>query len=259
MGKTGILVISHGSRDPRWVEMVDQAVAQVVLPDETLVVSVFLEIVEDRLIQDGIDWLEAQGVQDIAAIPLFMSSGSTHVDEIAYALGLQAEARTDTDLDRFRVSVPVRMLPPMDDDPEVLEMLWDRIQMLSVQPSRELLVLVGHGSKERGFYSAYRRGLSRLAHALEERGGFARSDIALLLPDQLACKLGAWRRKYPQLQPVVVPVFLSEGYFTNHVIPERTKGYTILYNGKTLLPHPKASEWLERRIATALNKGSEAK
>ncbi len=258
MGKTGILVISHGSRDPRWVAMVDDAVEQAVLPEGALIVSVFLEIVEGRLIQDGINWLEAQGVREIVTLPLFMSSGSTHVDEIAYALGVQEKARTDTDLEPFRVNVPMRMLPPMDDEPEVVEMLWDRIHSLSVQPARELLVLVGHGSREPGFYSAYRTGLTRLAQALEARGGFARSGIALLLPDQLGCKLRAWQRKYPELRPVVAPVFLSEGYFTNHVIPERTKGYTVLYNGKALLPHPKASRWMERRIADALNEGSDA-
>ncbi|GIQ68909.1 cobalamin biosynthesis protein CbiX [Xylanibacillus composti] len=258
MGRTGILVISHGSRDPRWVAMVDDAVAKVVLPENTVIISAFLEIVEGRLIQDGINRLEELGVQMIVAVPLFMSSGSTHVDEIAYALGVQEEARTDTDLERFRVRVPIRMVPPMDDDPEVLQMLGDRIQTLSVQPARELLVLVGHGSREPGFYTAYRNGLTRLAQALQATGGFAQSGFALLLPDQLACKLSAWQRKYPELRPVVVPVFLSEGYFTKHVIPERMKGYTILYNGKALLPHPVASRWLERRIADALNEGSEA-
>ncbi len=91
MERYGVLVISHGSRDGKWVRLVDEAVAQVLRPSDIPIVSSFLEIVEGRLIQDGIRTLERQGVTDIIAVPLFVSSGSTHVDEIGYALGAKPE------------------------------------------------------------------------------------------------------------------------------------------------------------------------
>ncbi|MDF2718875.1 MAG: hypothetical protein K0R28_5800, partial [Paenibacillus sp.] len=52
MSKAGVLVISHGSRSPEWIRLIDEAVADVRLPEIEAgvvpVVSSFLEIVEGR-------------------------------------------------------------------------------------------------------------------------------------------------------------------------------------------------------------------
>jgi len=108
-GKPGVLVISHGSPDLDWVAFVDEAVAGTVveLQGNIPIVSSFLEIVEGRLIQDGIDQLEAWGVTDIIVIPLFVSSGSTHIDEISYALGMKSTPEKETDLEPFSLSARV--------------------------------------------------------------------------------------------------------------------------------------------------------
>ena len=46
MTRQGILVISHGSRDPAWVKLVDEAVSALALPAQIPVESAFLELVE---------------------------------------------------------------------------------------------------------------------------------------------------------------------------------------------------------------------
>lgn len=51
MRSPGILVISHGSREPYWVEQVDQAVAKLHLSEEMPIEVSFLETVKGRLIQ----------------------------------------------------------------------------------------------------------------------------------------------------------------------------------------------------------------
>ncbi len=88
--KIGVLVIAHGSRSKQWVRLVDDAAKQV-KTDHPLTVG-FLELVKGRKIQDGIDALEAQGVNRIFAIPLFASSGSKHIEEIRFMLGLTGRA-----------------------------------------------------------------------------------------------------------------------------------------------------------------------
>ena len=77
MKKPGVLIISHGSQEKTWVESVDDAISRLNLPDTLPVEAGFLELVEGRLIQDGINRLEAQGVTDLLVVPLFVSSGST--------------------------------------------------------------------------------------------------------------------------------------------------------------------------------------
>lgn len=248
MNKFGVLVISHGSRNEEWIALVDQAVSQVKLPEGVPIYSSFLEIVEGRLIQDGIYALEGRGVSDLIVIPLFVSSGSTHIDEISYALGVIPEPRLETDLQPFDIHSRIHLCSPIDDDPDVAEVIYDKVKVLSMDPAKEILLLIGHGSKEEGFHQKWKSGLECLAARLKVRGGFAETDAAMLLPDQVKVKMLWWQRCKPNHQVVVASLFLSEGYFTKKVIPSRLEGFSYRYNGNALLPSPYMARWMERQV-----------
>ncbi|MFC4778151.1 sirohydrochlorin chelatase [Paenibacillus sp. GCM10023252] len=251
--KLGILVISHGSREAEWVGLVDRAVTAAASAAELTgvpVYSSFLEIVEGRLIQDGVDALEALGVTELFVLPLFVSSGSTHVDEIGQAFGFPRAYQLEGDLGTFRTAsaTTVHMGLPIDDDPDIAELLLSNIAELSDQPSEESLLLVAHGSKEAGFHGRWRQGLTSLAARMQDLGGFRRAEIAMLLPNQAGCVLKAMQRREPEAAVIVVPIFLSTGYFTNHVIPNRLTGLTYRYNGLAMLPHPAIERWMQRQM-----------
>lgn len=264
MVKYGVLVISHGSRNEDWVALVDEAVADLnkegiltgimkrkaltALHDEFPICSAFLEIVAGRLIQDGINCLQEQGVTDMIVVPLFISSGSTHIDEIKYALGVIPEPNVATDMVPFSIEARVHLCSPIDDDADIAEIIYEKIKDLSIEPNREIVLLVGHGSKEKGFHLRWRRGLERLADRIKQLGGFHYVDIAMLLPDQTKRKMEQWAVLKPGYPVVVAPLFLSEGYFTNEVIPKRLREYAYRYNGRTMLPHPLISRWMEKQI-----------
>ncbi|XEC95668.1 sirohydrochlorin chelatase [Paenibacillus tarimensis] len=248
--KPGVLVISHGSREADWVALVDDAVREVRLPEGIPVVSSFLEIVDGRLIQDGIDRLSAGGVTDIYVLPLFVSSGSTHVDDIGQAFGLKpvSGARAG-ELEPFDLrGTSVAFGRPIDDDPDIAALLLDNIRELSSAPDREALVLVAHGSGEAVFHERWRTGMRKLAERVRELGGFARAETAMLLPDEAASVLKAMQRQAPDEAIIVVPLFLSDGYFTRHVIPGRLEGLSYRYNGRSILPNAFAARWMERQI-----------
>lgn len=248
--KQGVLVISHGSRDEEWVALVDEAVASVVMPEGLPVVSSFLEIVEGRLIQDGIDELERLGVTDMLVLPLFVSSGSTHVDDIGQAFGFPPAAFREGEMEPFTVrgTTKVTYGSPIDDDPVIAELLWQNVRELAVKPSSETLLLVAHGSREKGLNRVWREGMVKLAERVRALGGFARAEIAMLLPNQASCVMRALQRRYAGDAVVVAPLFLSRGYFTNSAIPKRLEGFEYRYNGKPLLPNPYLSSWMERQI-----------
>lgn len=258
MKQCGVLVISHGSRDPRWVHLVEEAVWGMDVPAGVPVECAFLELVEGRLIQDGIDRLERRGVTDIVAIPLFASSGSVHVDEIAYALGVKPAPEGPGELPPFRVSARVHLCDPLDDAPEAAEMLYMSAMRLSTAPEREMIWIVAHGSREKGFCGRWQRTLRRLADRVKTAGGFAAADFMTLSPDQTACKMNVWRRKRPDLEMIVVPFFLSEGYFTKQAIPRKLQGFTYKYDGRALLPNPLMAKWLTRQAASYLEPGASA-
>ncbi|MDQ8733917.1 CbiX/SirB N-terminal domain-containing protein [Paenibacillus sp. LHD-38] len=258
--KPGILVISHGSREAAWVKLVDDAViAAAASPclSDIPIVSSFLEIIEGRLIQDGIDELERQGVTDMYVVPFFISSGSTHVDEIGQAFGLPWLTDLEGDLGTFRVSANVRYGLPIDDDPEIAELLAANIAELSTEPEKEALLLIGHGSKEKMFHERWQEGLLKLGERLRALGGYKRAEYAMLLPDQAAAKLAEMQAANPGEAVIVVPLFLSRGYFTNHVIPTRLTGLEYRYNGKAMLPNQAIERWLERQMLEGLQRLNE--
>lgn len=248
--KPGVLMISHGSRDDAWVSLVDEAVQGISLREDLPVAVSFLELVEGRLIQDGIDALEAEGVTDILVVPLFVSSGSTHIDEIAYALGVKPEPELETDLELFTVSANVHYGNPVDDDPDIAVILWDKLRELSVHPQRETILLVGHGSVHDGFRQRWEQGIASLAQRVGQVSGVAAADYALLNPDSVRSKAEYWRQQGHEV--LVAPLFLSEGYFTKRVIPQRLEGVGYRYSGRTLLPHPLFPRWIERQVETLL-------
>ncbi len=248
--KPGILIISHGSRDKTWVSMVDEAVSHLTLGEGLKVEASFLELVEGRLIQDGIDRLEDAGVTDIIVIPLFVSSGSTHVDEIEYALGAKAAPEKETDLERFAVKAKVHYGYPVDDDPDIAVMIWDKLRGLSKHPGREAILLVGHGSRHEGFRQRWQQGISSLAERVRQISGAAAADYGLLNPDSVRSKVEYWWEQGHEV--LVAPLFLSEGYFTKVVIPERLQGLEYAYSGQTLLPHPLLPHWIERQVKIML-------
>jgi sirohydrochlorin ferrochelatase len=250
--KPGVLIISHGSRDKAWVSMVDEAVGHLSLEEELPVAVSFLELVEGRLIQDGIDELEHAGVTDLIVIPLFVSSGSTHIDEIEYAMGAKFAPERETDLGRFKVQAKVHFGYPVDDDPDIAVMLWDKLRELSVHPERETLLLVGHGSSHDGFRQRWEEGISSLAERVRLLSGVAAADYGLLSLDTVRERVEYWIEQGRDV--LVAPLFLSEGYFTKVVIPKRLEGLKYAYSGRTLLPHPLLPHWIEQQVHMLLER-----
>ena len=250
----GILVISHGSREAGWVERVETAVRDAARMLETRTGGVpleaaYLELVEGRLIQDGIDRLEASGVTDMLAIPLFVSAGSKHVNEIGWALGAVKELRCETELTPFRRAARLTYGRPIGDDPEIAQVLLDKVAPRSTHPAGETLLLIGHGNEVPALEEAWRQGLRGLAEQMRTLGGYAGADIALLRPNanEAAERVEALRRRWPSCRILAVPVLLSPGYFTAEAVPRRLCGLPCDYVETALLPHPKMAEWIVRQ------------
>ncbi|WP_286887004.1 sirohydrochlorin chelatase [Aneurinibacillus sp. UBA3580] len=243
----GVLVISHGSPNISWVQKIDGLLNQlkIRLPTE----AAFLGMVEDRTIQKGIERLEAKGVEEILAIPLFVSSGSTHLSEIQYALGLIDEPGVETDLKPLLIRARVIWAEPMDDHPIIREILRDRVQELSDNPAEEVLLLAAHGSDVPGFKERWERMLGRLASGLRRELGLNGATYATIHPDTLARRARAVSKKNRLL---IVPVFLSPGYYTEKAMPGKLDGIVHRYNGKAYLPDARIARWIEETIAAYL-------
>ncbi|WP_202077765.1 sirohydrochlorin chelatase [Caldalkalibacillus salinus] len=246
--KTGVLLIAHGSRKKTWVRAIDHLAQSIKLPFPMALG--FLELVEERRIEDGIRLLERQGVGDIIVVPLFVCSGSTHLEEIKYILGVKKESWVPTEhLKLIRSQARLLWCPPMDSHTIITRILTERIQALSHSPYQETLLLVAHGSNKLIFQRLWEITLNRLVTKLQHTCHFSEARYATLLPNTLRTQAMELSYKKP---PVVIPLFLSQGYFTHHVIPETLSGLDYKYSGETYLPHPLIKHWVLETIQQAV-------
>jgi sirohydrochlorin ferrochelatase len=246
MGQWGVLVIGHGSSRESWLNMVINTVekADISVPCEV----VFLEMVPDRTIQSGVDRLESLGVTDILVIPLFVSEGSTHIDEIKYAFGLIDTIPIDSHLPVIHTRSFIHFGQTLDAHPLIVEILLERLQRMSVQPEAEYVVLAGHGSDKPGYLDKWARILESLSGQLMSKGGFAGVAGATTLPDTLKEEVA----RHQDARVLVLPLFLSEGYFTEKVIPRKLAGLDYIYTGEAYLPHPNISRWISEQVAQSI-------
>jgi len=247
--QTGVLLIAHGSSNPTWQKDIEDAVRQV--ETKLPIVISYLEFTEDLTIEKGIRELENRGMTTIITIPLFISSGSTHIDEIKYALGIIEETEVDTDLTKIETKCRLIWCDPMDDHPAILELISERISSLSTDTEREVLLLVAHGSDEVEFHTIWEELLERIKRHITQRFSFQQVVHGTLHPDNLRETAEALPS---ESEIIVLPLFLCEGYFTNKVIPSRLEGITYTWDGNTYLPHPLVTKWIEGQLNGALSK-----
>lgn len=250
-GRTGTLIVAHGSEQPAWHTLVKSSVPLSAIPGPA--VLAFLEEVPEQDIPWAVSELEAQGVTDIIAIPLFFSSASIDVDEVRYALGLSS-APPKAVLHSVPVATRcrIRLTPAFDRSPIIGGILAERAMALSADPGREAVILVGHGQERAEKRLAWEENLTALGRHVRERGGFAAVDFALLNPDNVRPKVTAYLEKGPV---IVVPAMLAPGYFTDQV-RRRVQDLPCRYSGEAVLPHPDVIRWVLSERAAALGESA---
>ena len=170
--KTGILVMAHGG-GTTWNSMVKEAAKPLI---EKHPVEFAWGMANFVSLQKAVRNLEAENVDRIIVVPLFISKHSPILRQAEYLLGLrdeladqpmpvmhyteEFEIMSGVDLDeshkmhnmlfpptlnQVEVRVPVQFTDALDDHPAVAGILRDRILALSDDPANETVVLAAHG------------------------------------------------------------------------------------------------------------------
>ncbi|MBX2912608.1 MAG: hypothetical protein M9954_06935 [Cyclobacteriaceae bacterium] len=167
-------------------------------------------------------------------------------------------------LDRLKTNAKIIFTKPLDDHPIVANIIYQRIQELSKNPSNEVVVLVGHGpngEEDNRRWVADMESVSDQVRALQKKSGkmskmiFAvtvRDDadpaIYNLAKENLRNLVAQGSR---QGDVIVVPLFLSSGGAERDVV-SRLVGLTYWWNGHTLLPDPGISDFITQSVAQSL-------
>ncbi len=260
--KIGVLVIAHGTPSEGWCGPVREAVEDVSLPYP--IELGFLEFVPNKTIGDAVERLDEDGVNKIIAVPLFVSSYSSHIQEIEYILGLRATPPGDEELERVETSAEITLTKTMDDHSLVGYILADRTVELSEDPGNETVVIISHGTEDEA-------GLATQINNQDWLAGETKKilkwwmDPSIKIKDIRYAFIHLNETSYPDLTTrsvvenaslegdvIVLPLMISEGFFTARRIPQLLEGLSYRYDGKALASHPNVARWIETKVRCAI-------
>jgi len=274
-GELGVLVVAHGSDEDLWCQQVRQVVANVSLPYP--VELGFLEFVPNESIEVAVERLESQGIRDIIAVPLFVSSYSSHIQEIGYVLRLRDALSSGDDLARVNTTANITMTRALDDHSLLAYILADRIAQVCQEPANETVVILSHGTDNAEDIRSQVCCQSWLA---EEVKSYLRywASPSIKLRDVKYAFIHGNQTLYPDLtvesvmrnaskaggssedgngSVIVLPLMIAGGSITDSQIPKILGGYGCRYDRATLASHPNLARWIENRVRCEINEGME--
>ncbi len=281
--QVGVLVLAHGSSKPEWNEAVVQATEPL---RKTYPVQIAFGMANPHTMQPALDRLEANGVDTIVVVPLFISSHSPIIRQTEYLLGLRdsladppmqmhhgtmgrkhhnADPDPSMGLQPLDFQAQIVMTQALDDHPVVARILHERILEMSTDPAKETVLIVAHGPNDEADNRMWVQTMDRLADQVRQlqmqSGATAFKQIFCL-----TVRDDADRPIYEQAKAhlrslvyqagkdgevIVVPLLLASGGIEAGYV-ERLQGLKYRWTGKTLLPHPLISRFLEESVRTAL-------
>ena len=255
---TGILVIAHGSPKESWCKPIRELVENVTL--SCPIELGFLEFVEELegycFIPEAVEKLDAIGVTKIIAVPLFISSSSGHIAEIEYVLGLRDMWPGEEDpLLQVDTEAEIVLTGAVDDHWTIAQILVDRVTELCKNPGNETVIIIAHGTPNETYFDGWINSLESLAEQVKL---MLRHSKGLDIETVRYSFIHVDETLYPDLMvravvenvsatsdPIVVPLMISGGFFTETYIPGLLENLTYAYDGKALTPHSNVGKWIE--------------
>ncbi|MBO6523940.1 MAG: hypothetical protein JJ971_08950 [Balneolaceae bacterium] len=277
----GVLLLAHGSMDKNWNNSIEEVAAPL---KEDYHLEVAWGMANALNMQPAIDKLEEKGVKTIVAVQLFVSSYSPIIRQNEYLLGIRdslADAPMpmmihDMKNHRMTVTMPENLQPlnfnadiiltnPLDDHELVAEILLDRIEKLSIDPSKETVLLVAHGpnrESDNDMWIKTSNSLANQINRLQVTNGESFKDIISLTVRDDADEATHEKARQEFRKAVikadqngdalVIPLLLSQGGVEKKYL-SRLEGLNFKWSGETLLPHYNISRFIQLSVEKALN------
>lgn len=252
---TGVLIVAHGDLQDAWNDGVRQAIAP--LRDRYDLELAFLFPVPGESLQEGIDRLEARGADTILVIPLLVSSYSEHFEELEYVLGLRDTVSIITgELHSVRTNARIILGRAIDANSTVTKILERRARELSVDPSEEVLVLVGHGSNSEDYNRDWLHHMDMMGEAIQQELPFRRVHSLTLRDDASPEIRDAASRalrfvveqESGNANVLIVTLLISYSEIQSG-IKDRLRGLTYSIADAGLVTDPLIADWIEARIS----------
>lgn len=266
-GRTGVLLVNHGSRSPTWRRMLldvhtQAAPGLLAIPDVVQVRSAFMEYAEPS-IATQLRAFDAAGIETVIVVPLLLTISDHSFDDIPAICGRHADPGRLEQLRGEKIEVhaaraELRFAPLLDFSGLVRTNLARRLRaIVGRRPEgraggpRDGLVLVGYGSAE--FEDEWTRFFAEVR-------GFAEAELGVVASAHAWCGHIVDYRRAPTIaaieavlgdaeRAIVVPLLVAyDPMFQERIIgravercgaPER-----VLYRADAILPEPAVGRWV---------------
>lgn len=260
----GLLLLGEGG-DPAWQQTVDDVKR---LAGGRYPVEFAAGQAEGDSEQKAIDALQAQGVEKIVAVPLFLSSYSDLMDENRYLFGIREKAARNVvgnlqdgmAVPRLSSRVPLILTRALDDQDAMADVVVARARELGhgADPAQEVLVLIGAAPQDKDAAREWVSSVSALAEKARQRGGYAKAQAMAVREEQTPeqrqksedeiRKALRGLRQYGTL--LVIPLELTPDYLVTR-LNDVLDGMFVRFDGKTLLPDARLDAWVIQTAAAA--------
>jgi hypothetical protein len=264
----GVVIMPHGSTQP-YNDVVETVIAPL---RSRYRIEMAYGMADSFTIQQAVSRLEAQGVRRIAFIRLYALSDHM-MAESDYILGL-SDTLADAGHGHGDHAVPPAQVRSAalfstyggyeEDHPAIAEILYERIQAISTDPSKETVILVAHGSGGDQDNAAWLRVMNEHVSHIKK----------LAKKPYRSIKVATVREDWPEKRAKAVAdlkAMIAEGNRNGRVLvianrlygsgpyARLLEGSTYVMSGQGFAPHPNLTRWIEsgiERTITALNAGT---
>lgn len=284
----GVLVLAHGSRDDAWDNSIHEVIKSV---EESYPTQVAFGMANPMTMQPAIDSLEQSGVNKIVVVQLFVSSYSPIIRQNEYLLGIRdtladppmmmhlmmanrgdssnessmSHSKDDMKLEQLDINAEIILTEPLDDHPLVGEILMDRINALSKEPSKETILIVAHGPSGEQDNENWVSTMESLAQQIEATASEGKKNFKKI--DYFTVRDDANPEIYEQAkehfrsavieankdgEAIVIPLLMAQGGVEARYV-KRLEGLSYVWSGETLLPHTNIATFVDSAVEQAVN------
>lgn len=252
----GLLVMAHGG-DEDWNQAVRDAIDP--LRAETPTALAF-GMANPHTLQEAVNQLESHGVTRIEVVRLFIS-GDSFLPETEYAFGIRSDKPAGHFMHEphpLRLSVPVQLSSRgLMDVPRLGGILADRVRPLSSDPTREAVLIIGHGPGSDEENERWMANMDAMADSVRAIAPFSEVEVITLREDWTGKRAIAeaaihafMQRQEGEGQRVLVLPFRLRGFGP---YAEVLEGFTYSADPNGFLPDARITVWIRqefRRLAS---------
>jgi len=272
---TGVLLLAHGGK-PEWNQRVLDVVKTV---DAAQPTEVAFGMASRASIQQAVDKLQARGVKQIIAVPLFVSSHSSVITSTEYLLGLRPVAPKDLaifakmdhrshgapdgdhsshgaapadPMSPVTSTVPIRMTDALNRHPLIGAIVADRAKSISTDPTKEAVIIVAHGPVPDDDNQRWLADMAVLAEQTRRSAPYASVDYMTVRDDAgPAMREAATKELREKVQAqtaagrrvLIVPHLMSFGGIEQG-IRKRLEGLEYTMTTQALMPDDRITAWV---------------